>query len=293
MEPAPAGSPPGRLYVPTSIRPDVLSWAHSSALAGHPGTRRTLQYLQRAFWWSAMARDVREFVQACPVCARAKTNNQPSPGGLHPLPVPRRPWSHIALDFITGLPESEGKNAILTIVDRFSKAVHLVALAGLPSAKTTAELILEHVVRLHGFPRDIVSDRGPQFTARFWKAICRLINSTCSLSSGYHPQTNGQTERTNQQLERYLRCFVADRQRSWARYLIWAELSHNHHTSSATGLSPFEVCNGFQPPMFDYQEPEVDVPSAQQLVHRCRKLWTQAHSAIKKANRYYAAQHRR
>ena len=170
-----------------------------------------------------MKKDVDEFVQACPVCARAKDNNQPTPGELQPLPVPRRPWTHIAVDFITGLPASEGKNTIMTIVDRFSKAVHLVALAGLPSAKKTAELILEHIVRLHGFPKDIVSDRGSKFTALFWKAFCRLMDSTCSLSSGYHSQTNGQMERTNQQLERYPRCFVGNRQRSWARYLIWAE----------------------------------------------------------------------
>ncbi|KAL0196874.1 hypothetical protein M9458_005414, partial [Cirrhinus mrigala] len=162
------------------------------------------------------------------------------------------------------------KNTILTIVDRFSKAVHLVALTGLPSAKTTAELILEHVVRLHGFPKDIVSDRGPQFTAKFWQAFCRLVGTTTSLSSGHHPQTNGQTERANQQLERFLRCFAGEHQRSWARYLVWAELSNNLHTSSATNLSPFEVCYGYQPPVFEHQEPEVDVPSAQQLVRRCR-----------------------
>ncbi|KAI2652567.1 Transposon Tf2-9 polyprotein [Labeo rohita] len=212
---------------------------------------------------------------------------------LQPLPIPKRPWTHISLDFVSGLPESLGKNTILTIVDRFSKAVHLVALSGLPSAKTTAELILEHVVRLHGFPQDIVSDRGPQFTAKFWQAFCRLVGTTSSLSSGFHPQTNGQTERANQQLERFLRCFASDHQRSWASYLVWAELSNNLHTSTATGLSPFEVCYGFQPPIFEHQEPEVEVPSAQQLVRRCRRLWNHARAAIQKANRRYVVQHRR
>ncbi|KAL0185465.1 hypothetical protein M9458_021162, partial [Cirrhinus mrigala] len=189
--------------------------------------------------------------------------------------------------------DSQGKNTILTIVDRFSKAVHLVALPGLPSAKTTAELILEHVVRLHGFPKDIVSDRGPQFTAKFWQAFCRLVGTTSSLSSGFHPQTNGQTERANQQLERFLRCFASEHQRSWASYLVWAELSNNLHTSSTTGLSPFEVCYGFQPPIFDHQEPEVEVPSAQQLVRRCRRLWNHARAAIQKTNQRYIIQHRR
>ncbi|KAL0157924.1 hypothetical protein M9458_046000, partial [Cirrhinus mrigala] len=291
--PPPPETPAGRLFVPDHLRREVLQWGHDSTLAGHQGVQRTISFIGRAFWWKTLRRDVQEYVQACNICARSKTINSPSTGELQPLPIPKRPWSHISVDFVTGLPDSHGKNTILTIVDRFSKAVHLVALTGLPSAKTTAELILEHVVRLHGFPKDIVSDRGPQFTAKFWQAFCRLVGTTSSLSSGHHPQTNGQTERANQQLERFLRCFAGEHQRSWARYLVWAELSNNLHTSSATNLSPFEVCYGYQPPVFEHQEPEVDVPSAQQLVRRCRRLWNHARTAIQKANRRYTIQHRR
>ncbi|RXN29843.1 Retrotransposable element Tf2 type 1 [Labeo rohita] len=120
-----------------------------------------------------------------------------------------------------------------------------------------------------------------------------MIGTTSSLSSGFHPQTNGQTERANQQLERFLRCFAGEHQRSWARYLVWAELSNNIHTSSATNLSPFEVCYGYQPPVFEHQEPEVDVPSAQELVRRCRRLWNHARTAIRRANTRYTTQHRR
>ncbi|KAI2655102.1 Transposon Tf2-9 polyprotein [Labeo rohita] len=266
QEPPPPETPAGRLFVPNHLRQEVLQ---------------------------TLRRDVQEYVLACNTCARSKNPNAPSTGELQPLPIPKRPWTHISIDFVSGLPESQGKNTILTIVDRFSKAVHLVALSGLPTAKTTAELILEHVVRLHGFPQDIVSDRGPQFTAKFWQAFCRLVGTTSSLSSGFHPQTNGQTERANQQLERFLRCFASEHQRSWASYLVWAELSNNLHTSTATGLSPFEVCYGFQPPIFEHQEPEVEVPSAQQLVRRCRRLWNHARAAIQKANRRYVVQHRR
>ncbi|KAI2644474.1 Transposon Tf2-6 polyprotein [Labeo rohita] len=293
QEPPPSDTPTGRLFVPSALRQEVLQWGHDSTLAGHPGVQRTISFISRAFWWRTLQRDIQEYVQACNICARSKTINAPSTGELQPLPVPKRPWTHISLDFVTGLPKSQGKNTILTIVDRFSKAVHLVALSGLPSAKTTAELILEHVVRLHGFPKDIVSDRGPQFTAKFWQAFCHLVGTTPSLSSGFHPQTNGQTERANQQLERYLRCFASEHQRSWASYLVWAELSNNLHTSTTTGLSPFEVCCRFQPPIFEHQEPEVEVPSAQQLVRRCRRLWNHACAAIQKTNRHYIIQHRR
>ncbi|KAL0149444.1 hypothetical protein M9458_055232 [Cirrhinus mrigala] len=293
QNPPPSDTPTGRLFVPDTLRQEVLQWGHDSTLAGHPGVQRTITFIARAFWWRTLRRDVQQYVQACNICARSKTTNTPSTGELQPLPIPKRPWSHISIDFVTGLPESQGKNTILTIVDRFSKAVHLVALTGLPSAKTTTELILEHVVRLHGFPKDIVSDRGPQFTAKLWQAFCRLIGTTSSLSSGFHPQTNGQTEQANQQLERFLRCFAGEHQRSWARYLVWAELSNNVHTSSATNLSPFEVCYGYQPPVFEHQEPEVEVPSAQQLVRRCRRLWNHARIAIQKANTRYTTQHRR
>ncbi|KAI2650474.1 Transposon Tf2-6 polyprotein [Labeo rohita] len=257
QEPPPSDTPTGRLFVPSALRQEVLQWGHDSTLPGHPGVQRTISFISRAFWWRTLRRDVQEYVQACNICARSKTINAPSTGELQPLPLPKRPWTHISLDFVTGLPESQGKNTILTIVDCFSKAVHLVALSGLPSAKTTAELILEHVVHLHGFPKDIVSDRGPQFTAKFWQAFCRLVGTTSSL------------------------------------YLVWAELSNNLHTFTTTGLSPFEVCYGFQPPIFEHQEPEVEVPSAQQLVRRCRRLWNHARAAIQKTNRRYIIQHRR
>ncbi|KAL0151619.1 hypothetical protein M9458_053020, partial [Cirrhinus mrigala] len=213
-------------------------WTNHQNLTVIRQTKQLNPRQARAFWWRTLRRDVQEYVQACNICARSKTTNSPSTGELQPLPIPKRPWSHISVDFVTGLPDSQGKNTILTIVDRFSKAVHLVALTGLPSAKTTAELILEHVVRLHGFPKDIVSDRGPQFTAKFWQAFCRLVGTTTSLSSGHHPQTNGQTERANQRLERFLRCFAGEHQRSWARYLVWAELTHifGHQSKPFRGM---------------------------------------------------------
>ncbi|KAI3370805.1 hypothetical protein L3Q82_007123 [Scortum barcoo] len=129
-----------------------------------------------------MEADIRGFVQACTVCARGKSSHQPPSGLLQPLSVPGRPWSHIALDFVTGLPPSNGKTVILTIVDRFSKAAHFVALAKLPTARETADLLANHVVRLHGIPWDIVSDRGPQFISQVWKSFC---NGTGGVSESH------------------------------------------------------------------------------------------------------------
>uniref|UniRef100_A0A8C6NY77 Gypsy retrotransposon integrase-like protein 1 n=1 Tax=Nothobranchius furzeri TaxID=105023 RepID=A0A8C6NY77_NOTFU len=268
-------------------------WGHCSQVAGHQGQACTLQFLRRALWWPSMRKDVCKFTAACDVCARSKSSNQPGAGDLQPLPMPKRPWSHIGLDFVTGLPAVDHLDTILTITDRFSMAVHLVALAGLPTAKRTAKLLLEQVVWLHGFPQDVASDREPPLVSRFWRAFCRLVGASTSLSSGYHPQTNGQMERANQQLGRYLHCFASSQPSTWPRFLLWAELSHKLQTFSATGLSPFETFYGYQPPLFSHQVPEVEVPAAQTLVRRCRLAWIQARVAITRTNTEYSRQHRR
>ena len=227
-----------------------------------------------------MAADTKEFVAACSVCAQSKASHQAPAGLLRPLPIPHRPWSHVAVDFVTGLPPSEGNTVILTVVDRFSKAAHFIPLTKLPSALETANLLVIHVFRLHGIPVDIVSDRGPQFSARTWKAFCQAIGASASLSSGYHPQTNGQTERANQDLGSALRCVTALHPASWATHLSWIEYAHNSLVCSATGMSPFMASNGFQPPLFPSQETDVAVPSVEEHLQRARRVWREARAAL-------------
>ena len=272
-EAAPSGCPDGRQFVPSQSRAKVLQWGHASRLSGHPGNNRTLTFIQRKFWWPGMRGDIVDFVAACSVCAQAKSPHQSPQGLLQPLPIPHRPWSHIALDFVTGLPPSNHHTTILTIVDRFSKAVHFIPLTKLPSAAETAQLLVTHVIRLHGIPTDIVSDRGPQFISRFWKAFCTQLGTTVSLTSGFHPQSNGQTERANQCLETVLRCLCANSPSSWSTQLPWAEYAINGHTSAASKLSPFECCLGYQPPLFPSQEVEVGVSSAAAFIRRCKRTW--------------------
>ncbi len=227
-----------------------------------------------------MARDIREFVLACSVCARGKTSNRPPEGLLQPLSVPSRPWSHIALDFFTALPPSLGNTVVLTVLDRFSKTAHFIPLPKLPSAKETAATVVNHVFRIHGLPTDVVSDRGPQFVSRFWREFCQLLGATVSLSTGFHPQTNGQTERANQDLERVLRCLVTQNPTSWCQQLSWVEYAHNSLPVSSTGLSPFECSLGYQPPLFPSMESEVAVPSAHAFVQRCHRTWTRARETL-------------
>lgn len=261
-----------------------MQWGHYSRLSCHPGAGRTESFISRRFWWPSMGRAIRKFVSNCPVCIQNKRSTQRPSGLLQPLSIPKRPWSHIALDFVTGLPDSDGNTAILTVVDRFSKSVHFIPLPKLPSARETADLLINHVFRLHGLPVEVVSDRGPQFTAKFWQAFCKMLGASVSLSSGFHPQSNGQTERANQLLETVLRCLASQNPSTWSQQLPWAEYSINSLTSSSSGLSPFECCLGYQPPLFPDQEVEVGVPSAQAFVRRCRRTWRQARSALRRAS---------
>ncbi|KAG1925390.1 retrotransposable element [Pimephales promelas] len=250
----PPGCPPNRLFVPEGLQSDVIQWGHSSNVACHPGVTRTGFSVKQRFWWPRMARDIHDFVLACSVCAIGKSSNQPPDGLLQPLPVPSRPWSHIALDFITALPPSQAKETAVTIVD--------------------------HVFRLHGLPMDVVSDRGPQFVSKFWREFCKLLGATVSLSSGFHPQSNGQTERANQDVERTLRCMVSKNPSSWSQQLSMVEYAHNTLPVSSTGLSPFECSVGYQPPIFPSLKSEVAVPSAHAFIQRCHRTWTRARETL-------------
>ncbi|KAI2664272.1 Transposon Tf2-9 polyprotein [Labeo rohita] len=263
----PHDCPEGKLFVPESVRSAVLRWSHASRLAIHPGVRGTLTSVRQRFWWPAIVRDVRRYVASCPVCAQSKSSNSPPAGLLRPLPIPSRPWSHIALDFVSGLPSSAGNTVILTVIDRFSKAAHFIPLPKLPSAKGTA----------------------------LTREFCRQIGATVSLSSGFHPQTNGQAERVNQILGRLLRTLAAHNPASWCENLRWAEYAYNSLPSSATGLSPFHACLGYQPPVFSSQEVEASVPSVQALISRCRRTWRKVRQALcqtRKRTRRAANRHR-
>ncbi len=162
----------------------MSSAGHYFKIACHPGVNCTI------FWFNDFGGSLWLVTSA----VLDKTSNQPPAGFLQPLSVPSRPWSHIALDFVTALPPSQGNGVVLTVVDRFSKADHFIPLLKRPSARETAVTVIDHVFCMHGLPMDVVSDRGSQFVSKFWKEFCRLLGANESLSSGFHPQSNGQTD---------------------------------------------------------------------------------------------------
>ncbi|KAK3505817.1 hypothetical protein QTP70_003921, partial [Hemibagrus guttatus] len=284
-EPPPAGCPPTKVFVPPQFRTQVIQWVHEAPSSGHPGVRRSTQLVRRRFWWPSLAVDVDRYIQACPSCAQARTSRQLPEGLLEPLPIPQRPWSHLSVDFLTDLPDSGGYTVVLVVVDRFSKGCKLIPLKGLPSAMQTAEALFVHVFRNFGLPEDIVSDRGPQFTSRVWGSLCARLGIGVSLSSSYHPQSNGQAERLNQEIGRFLRSYCSREQHRWSEFLPWAEYAQNSLIHSSTGLTPFQCMLGYQPPLFPWSGELSDVPAVEEWYRRSQEVWERAHVRLQRAVR--------
>lgn len=240
------------LYVPDSVdraaslRTEVMHSCHE--LMGHFGKDKTIELVRRSYWWPKLSDVVSEYVKMCPSCQRVKHLTDRPAGLLQPLDVPTKKWQHISMDLITNLPRTEsGKDAIIVFVDRFSKMAHFVASTTTVNAPTLARLFVDNIYRYHGMPESIVSDRDPRFTGTFWRSLFQLLNVKLRFSSAHHPQTDGQTERTNKTLEDLLRHYVSDRQDDWDDHLSLCEFAYNNSVSASTGFSPFKLVYGEHP----------------------------------------------
>ena len=184
-------------------------------------------------------RVVRDYIRTCATCQRNKTEALHPAGLLQPLPVPSRVWADISLDFIEALPKVHGKSVLLTVVDRFSKYAHFIPLGHPYTAASVARAFFTDIVRLHGFPESIMSDRDPVFTGHFWRDLFRLAGVKLRMSSAFHPQTDGQSEAVNKVITIYLCCTTGDRPRDWVDWLPWVEFCYNSSFHSALRTTPF------------------------------------------------------
>ncbi|KAK2443611.1 hypothetical protein QL285_014700 [Trifolium repens] len=237
----------GRLCVPQNdeLKRLILEEAHKSGFSIHPGSTKMYHDLKENYWWPNMKAEIAEFVSRCIVCQQVKIEHQKPGGPLQPLDIPEWKWEHITMDFVGGLPRNQqGQDSIWVIVDRLTKSAHFIPVKSTYKAPQYAAIFMEQIVRLHGVPLSIVSDRDPIFTSRFWKAFQSAMGTRLKMSTSHHPQTDGQSERTIQTLEDMLRACVLEDGGSWSNHLHLIEFAYNNSYHASIGMAPYEALYG-------------------------------------------------
>ena len=280
----------GKVFVPdnSALKHAIFHEVHDAQYAGHVGITKTLERVARMFWWHTMRRDVEQYVKHCDTCQRNKPRNHKAHGHLQPLPVPGWRWESVSFDLIVKLPKtSRGNDSICVFVDRLSKMVHLAPCKESMKAPGFARLFVWNVYRLHGLPKTLISDRGTHWNNQFWHGVCELLGVEHRMSTAYHPQTDGQTERVNRTLEDMLHHYVPAVRRDWDDLLACAEFAINNSWQESIQNTPFWVNYGqhpVTPALFDV--PRGAYPSA----HAFSSAWQSAVSHAQKCMR--AAQQR-
>ena len=228
---------------------------------------------------------IRNYIPSCDTCQRNKSSRHAKYGLLQPLDTPYAPWRSISVDFIVALPESEGKNQIMVVVDRFTKMGHFIPLIGESSAKNCADAFLQNVWKLHGLPDEIISDQDTKWTSQFWNELCEIMGIKRNLSTAFHPQSDGQTERLNQTLEQYLRTFINYDQDDWVQLLPLAEYAYNNSVTALTKMSPFYANYGYNSRTNWAKEVEVKNPASTLYAHWMESVHTKARENLEKARK--------
>ena len=266
-----------------SAREIVVSEAHS--MLAHLGASKTLDYLRDHVWWKNMVSDVRSFCETCHTCKISKPNNQKPYGLLNPLEVPSYPWESVGMDFVGPLPESGNRDgmfdSITVVICLLTSMVHLVPSRTTYNASQLAELMFEHVYKLHGLPKNIISDRDVLFTSTFWRRLHGLIGTKLRLSSAYHPQSDGSTERANRTITQMLRQCVHTNQKDWVAKLPAIEFAINSARSESTGFAPFFLNSGRMPRSMLWDSPaSTEFPSVRNFALQKKLAIMSAHDSI-------------
>nr|KYP74691.1 Retrotransposable element Tf2 [Cajanus cajan] len=227
-----------------NIKRRILHHFHNTMMGEHSGDDLTYRRIKDQFYWKGLQKEVKKWVQECITCQKNKPLLQMSAGLLQPLSIPDRAWKSISVDFIVSLPKSIGMTVIFVVCDRFTKYAHFT-----PLAAKVGQVFLDTVVKLHGCPSKIISERDSIFISAFWTELMKQHEVKLLRSTAFHPQTNGQTEALNKALEGYLRCVTGDLPKKWTKHLSSTELWYNTKFHTTTKMSRFEALYGYPPSM--------------------------------------------
>ena len=236
-----------RLIVPNDrpLRTRILHEMHDGLLSAHFGRDATVNRTKQRFYWSGLDAWVAEYISGCEACQRNKPSNQRPQGMPQPLDIPPAPWLQWTVDFITKLPRTTtGYDTILVVVDKLTKMVVYIPMVEASTSSEVAHLLVHNVVRHHGLPESIVSDRDVRFTSKLWKSMWRQLGTTLQMGTAYHPQSDGQTERANRTLEEALRAFVNSNQTNWDTLLVGIEIAVNTTVNASSKFTPFMLNHG-------------------------------------------------
>ena len=243
------GQPNLRRCVPRKTREALMVEFHSTPIAGHPGATKMYATLRQHHFWPRMAASIARHVSTCDACCRNKaTHRQPQPQ-TQPLPIPTQPWEFISLDFMDLPPTTQGHDCLLTVVDCLSNYIHAIPTTRTVSASDTVDLLLQHVIKLHGIPKGLVSDRDARFTSDVWQQLWTKLGSKLLMTTAHRPQGDGRSERANRTIQERLRAFTNSLASDWdsPAILSMLELGINYSINPVTGVSPFTVTQGFLP----------------------------------------------
>ena len=285
-----------------TTRDQIIQELHSIPYSAHPGIQRTVGKVRKSFFWRGMSGHIREFVENCPVCQMEKSDHTLSKGKLQSTHIPETKWSEISIDFITDLStSSRNRDSVLVMVDKATRMVHLSPCSKTINATDTGQLLWNTVVKLHGVPRVIYSDRGSQFIASSWQELWRLTGTKLAFSTAYHPQTQGVVERMNAVVSQTIRCIIHDTGniKDWEKILPTVELAINSLPNQSTGFSPFFLNYGYEPVtpvQLVKGNEEIKTESIGSFVRRITSIWELARDNLKRSvnlqAKYYDKKHR-
>ena len=237
----------GKIYIPPVLQQDIFREMHSQGQSAHPGIKGTIAVINYDYYWPGLRSDVTEWIHNCDTCQRMKNRNQKPHGTLKPIdPVPRF-WGVVTTDLITGLPPCKGFDSIFTATDKRGKIKHIAPTTSTLDSAGFVKLFLDNVWKHHGTSDKIISDRGPQMSSKSFRDICKQLGIELALSTSYHPQTDGQSERTNQEVEQALRTVISFHQDDWVDWLPVIEFALNNRYHSGLKTTPFYANYGYHP----------------------------------------------